>query len=186
MKPDSLGARLKLLMELRGLGSNELNVLANLPSGEVSRITTGARKRPSTENVQKLADACGTTLEWLAFGRGPAPTRLPSDTPERTVETPRRYDAAEAAAVFAESEGIDKAAIDAVLSEGLKNDDPNNPNRWLLAMREREKQDLRERLNLGLDRKQADKRAATGEAKVAEAKVKRRPKMPWSKTSGQS
>ena len=62
--------RLEHAMELRGVRSNELNRLAGLSQGYVSRIVNGQRETPGLDELRSIADVLRVRFEWLAFGRG--------------------------------------------------------------------------------------------------------------------
>jgi transcriptional regulator with XRE-family HTH domain len=62
-------ARLRTAREARGITVNQLNRLAKLSAGSVSRLEFGDRPNVSIAVVEQLAHALGVPLEWLWQGR---------------------------------------------------------------------------------------------------------------------
>lgn len=66
----AVGARLREARERRGYGSAELDIMAEVGRGTVSRIESGDRPEVSAVVLAKIADAVGVRLDWLIYGRG--------------------------------------------------------------------------------------------------------------------
>ncbi|WP_349591570.1 XRE family transcriptional regulator [Halomonas sp. EF61] len=64
----SIGSRLRRLMEEQELGENELARRTGVPQPTIHRILKGASKSPRISNLEKLANALGTTASYLAHG----------------------------------------------------------------------------------------------------------------------
>lgn len=69
--------RLRKARELRDLTQAELAKKARLPVGAISHFEVGSRK-PSFENLRRLADALGVTTDFL-LGRVDEPRAVGSD-----------------------------------------------------------------------------------------------------------
>ena len=61
----SFGERLRHIRARRGLGVRQLEILAGVPHGIVSRLERHTRTHPSLPVAVKLARALGVTLDWL-------------------------------------------------------------------------------------------------------------------------
>lgn len=80
---DGFPGRLRAEREAQGLGVVELDELAGVGAGRVSRCEEGkAMKRIAFLTVAKLAAALGVRLTWLAFGELP---KTLSETPTRII-----------------------------------------------------------------------------------------------------
>lgn len=66
------GNRLRLAREAKGLRVTELNTLAKLSAGSVSRLEWGDRTTVGAAVVAQLAGVLGVTMDWLWKGQGPA------------------------------------------------------------------------------------------------------------------
>ncbi len=73
------GERLYRLRRALGYSQEELNVVLGLSAGELSHIENGDY-RLTPAMAQRIADKCGTTVEWLLFGQ------TVSATPERRLK----------------------------------------------------------------------------------------------------
>ena len=82
-RPGNTGfaSRLRAARRLRRLSQNELGIRAGLQPAAISHFENGKRQ-PALANLRRLADALGTTTDYLC-GRAAAPaTCLPSPTLE--------------------------------------------------------------------------------------------------------
>lgn len=70
MIPGSPGARLREEREARGIGSNELCLLAGIGEGAVSRVEQGKLGTRPSGTIKKLAQALGLNEDWLLYGVG--------------------------------------------------------------------------------------------------------------------
>ncbi|MDW5376393.1 XRE family transcriptional regulator [Halomonas sp. HP20-15] len=67
----SIGSRLRRLMEEQEFGENELARRTGVPQPTIHRILKGASQSPRISNLEKLANALGTTVSYLAHGDAP-------------------------------------------------------------------------------------------------------------------
>lgn len=67
--------RLTRARKLGGLSSRQLSELAGLANGFAAQIERGAAKAPAFGVIDSLAQVLGLSLDWLAHGTGPEPTR---------------------------------------------------------------------------------------------------------------
>lgn len=70
----TLPDRLRWARETAGLSKRGLSDIAGLDPSHVRFIEAGERPNPSVDTLGALAEKLGTTVDWLAFGRGEAPT----------------------------------------------------------------------------------------------------------------
>jgi transcriptional regulator with XRE-family HTH domain len=74
MKPiSSLPARLRWARETAKLSKRRLSDLAGLDPSHVRFLESGEREDPHASTLGAIAPVLGTTVDWLAFGRGSAP-----------------------------------------------------------------------------------------------------------------
>ncbi|KYG11244.1 hypothetical protein BE21_08235 [Sorangium cellulosum] len=101
----TLGDRVQYLAEREGVSLNKLGARAGLGSGAVSRLSRdhGPLNR-SPETLDKLARACGVSVEWLTYGRGDPGLR---GVPEPPEPFPHRSQACE----IARDGGLDEEAV---------------------------------------------------------------------------
>ncbi|WP_136067373.1 helix-turn-helix domain-containing protein [Modicisalibacter radicis] len=78
----SIGSRLRRLMEEQELGENGLARRADIPQPTIHRILKGSSKSPRISNLEKIAQALGTTVSYLAHGD---PLRQHTDLNETSV-----------------------------------------------------------------------------------------------------
>ncbi|WP_280553495.1 XRE family transcriptional regulator [Halomonas sp. 25-S5] len=72
----TIGARLRELMEAAQVSENELARRADVPQPTIHRILNGTSKSPRSSNLEKIAQALGTSTSYLAYGETtPRPTR---------------------------------------------------------------------------------------------------------------
>lgn len=71
---DSLPARLRWARETAGLSKRALSDLAGLDPSHVRLIESGDRLDPRVDTLGGIARVLGTTVDWLAFGNGAAPS----------------------------------------------------------------------------------------------------------------
>jgi transcriptional regulator with XRE-family HTH domain len=78
-----IDAALETAKARSGITQNEVARRAGIKSpGAMARYRTGKRT-PSAETIRKIAEATGTTAEFLLFGRGPEPSgRRETERPE--------------------------------------------------------------------------------------------------------
>lgn len=111
--------RMKWVMKLRGWSEREWARQAKLvEETNVNKLMKRLKENPSefpgdASTLQKLADAAGVTMDWLALGRGEP---LASDAVFR--DDPR-YPSRPAVALAGFLIGFPKAAIDAMLNHEL-------------------------------------------------------------------
>ena len=68
----SVGVRLKLARDMRGLTMTEVVDEAGIAASTVNVIEKG-QKQPRGDTVERLARALGVSRCWLAYGDGPVP-----------------------------------------------------------------------------------------------------------------
>ena len=71
MTKDEIAARIRELIEKRGLTQAQVSAKSGLPAATISHFVTGFRT-PGTSTVRRLADALGVTVEYL-LGRDEEP-----------------------------------------------------------------------------------------------------------------
>lgn len=69
----SIGKRLRLARELRGLTVRELAEVGHCTTHTIQRISDGLGGNTGLGTITDLARALKVTPEWLAFGIGPDP-----------------------------------------------------------------------------------------------------------------
>lgn len=79
-EPTIFGQRLREIRELRAWTQEELAEKAGLAASVVSHYETGVRRKPSADNLVKLAKALGVTVDYL-LGR----TEMPEVSDERVA-----------------------------------------------------------------------------------------------------
>lgn len=118
----SLGERLKHALKLRGWSVNHLGKVTGLTGGPVSRLSRRTeRTAGSPDGLIKIADALKVELRWLADGRGPI---------ERHQQTRTADERRALAAELAREDGIQDAAIEAVLAEEIRGEDAQRSTMW--------------------------------------------------------
>lgn len=80
MQPSEVGERIRMAREMvtvegRKLSSRELSRLARVSPSVVNHIERGRSEMPGFETLVALADLLGASVDWLATGRGEAPTQ---------------------------------------------------------------------------------------------------------------
>ncbi len=78
----TLGQRLRHLRELAGLSQNELAKRANVHRPLISVLESGKQRSVTLETAQRLAQALGVTLDFLA---GPGDDEDDEEAPRRRV-----------------------------------------------------------------------------------------------------
>lgn len=73
------GARLRAARELRGLNQRELGERLGVPPSSIAHFE-GGRRKPSFENLHRLASALDVTTDFL-LGRASEPVTLPAADP---------------------------------------------------------------------------------------------------------
>lgn len=73
------GERLRSARELRGLNQRELGERLGIPPSSIAHFE-GARRKPSFENLHRLAGALDVTTDYL-LGRASEPVTLPVGDP---------------------------------------------------------------------------------------------------------
>lgn len=68
---DPFTRRLRVAVELRAVGVNELGRMAGLSPGYGTRLLKGDRGMPNAETCRRLAERLGINLMWLMYGDGP-------------------------------------------------------------------------------------------------------------------
>lgn len=66
--------RLRWARTVAGLSKRALSDIAGLDPSHVRFIEAGERPNPSVDTLGALAEKLGTSVDWLAFGRGEPPT----------------------------------------------------------------------------------------------------------------
>lgn len=84
----SIAERLQKIMKKQGFGENELARRAGVPQPTIHRILKGSSKSPRISNLEKIAQALGTTVSYLAHG-----DPLPQPTRPNEASAPRSADA---------------------------------------------------------------------------------------------
>lgn len=72
--PNSLPTRLRWTREIAGLSMRSLSDLSDLDPSHIRLIELGDRPDPRVDTLGAIARVLGTTVDWLAFGHGTAPT----------------------------------------------------------------------------------------------------------------
>lgn len=136
---ETILARMKFVMKLRGWSESEWNRRAEMKERSnlnklLKRLETHPDEFPGdAKTLQKLADAAGVTMDWLALGRG---TPLAADF---VVSDDARYPSRPGVALAAFLMGFPRKAIDALLAHEFAGADPG-ADYWLqLALLERAK-----------------------------------------------
>lgn len=75
VKPHLNIAKVRELMQARGLRQADIHRLTGLSRGHISQILSGQRPRPSAATVVRLAQALGVSAEELLEGGDEAATR---------------------------------------------------------------------------------------------------------------
>ncbi len=83
---DSLSARLRALRDVAGITQREADRLAGVHRGHVWQIEEGGRTNPTVQTLSAFAALFGVSLDWLAVGRGDAPS---ADAVRAAVELAR-------------------------------------------------------------------------------------------------
>jgi len=73
---DGIGERFSRLRGARSITVRELAGATGLPHADLMRLESGARRRPSPELLQRMADYFNTTVEYLRTEAEPAPAAL--------------------------------------------------------------------------------------------------------------
>jgi transcriptional regulator with XRE-family HTH domain len=74
MTTTTIAERLSALIEIAGVGHEEVDNLAGLWRGHTNKIARGVKPSPTATTVNKLARVLGTDAEYLADGIGSAPS----------------------------------------------------------------------------------------------------------------
>jgi transcriptional regulator with XRE-family HTH domain len=69
---DTLAARLRWILEQRGVSQRALAIKAGLAPSHVSLILNHLGDRVAMETIRKLAEAASVSVDWLASGEGAA------------------------------------------------------------------------------------------------------------------
>ncbi len=85
----TLGDRVRLLLEQRGLGFNELDRKIGQGSGYTTRLVHGKKKRPDPAILQRIATELGVSLEWLLGGSEEGDGTAPAVTPRAPPSSER-------------------------------------------------------------------------------------------------
>jgi transcriptional regulator with XRE-family HTH domain len=72
-RPTELGLRVQAIREAAGIGRVRLSNVAGFSDAVVYQLESGVIANPSAELVFAIADALGTTAEYLFRGEGEAP-----------------------------------------------------------------------------------------------------------------
>lgn len=73
--PKDFGRRVRELRKERGWGQTKLGEVAGYSQTNIGWIEKGDQKDP-TKHAVRLADALGSTPDWLLYGRGPRTTGI--------------------------------------------------------------------------------------------------------------
>jgi transcriptional regulator with XRE-family HTH domain len=84
----NLGQRLKILRKERGLSLKDLDGLSGIAYNTISEYENGKLK-PSGENLMKLSDALGVSMNYLQTGRESDGVSLTNSTYENNINSPR-------------------------------------------------------------------------------------------------
>jgi transcriptional regulator with XRE-family HTH domain len=92
----TLPERLRQAMRDAGLDQKQTEERAGLSQGYVSSVLSGRRKHPRAHELGKLADALGTTTDWLLSGAGESRTTARAvpqgPAPDPEADVPSAFD----------------------------------------------------------------------------------------------
>lgn len=72
---ETIGMRIRWAREQIKISGRELARVSGLGENTVGKIESGGSRDPSASSLIALADALGVSIDWLADGRGPTPTK---------------------------------------------------------------------------------------------------------------
>jgi transcriptional regulator with XRE-family HTH domain len=73
---EGLSSRLASLKAARGVSSRELSILTGIPYGDLVSLESGARRKPGSDAIRRLAVFFNSTGEYLLSGAEPSPAVL--------------------------------------------------------------------------------------------------------------
>jgi len=124
-----LGDRVRQARMLRQRGSTELDRMAGVSQGTVSRLESKQRGKfgGTGTTVARVAKALRVNFEWLMTGQGPMEETAEDPLPNRAL-----------GATICRDGGVDEGAIQAVLALPVKDAEARTVLWWIDAFRARE------------------------------------------------